>query len=126
VDVDAAEICFRRGPRSCRQAREWIGRRRTGLGAAGQDAIGLLTHELVRNSLEHSESDRVWVTFISLPDSVRVQVTDRGSATSPTVRAPSPFATSGRGLQWVSELADRWGVVTGSTTGVWFQLDRPR
>ena len=47
------------------------------------------------------------------PDSVRLSVSDGGSATLPTLLHPPDLALSGRGLTIVRTLTREWGVCEG-------------
>jgi DNA-binding NarL/FixJ family response regulator len=91
-------------------------------GASSVDVIELLTSELVTNAVRHANSAaRVAVEVVGAK--VRVSVTDDGPGVPATAR-PSPDAESGRGLDLVQGLADRWGVIAldvGKT--VWFEAD---
>jgi len=104
-------------------AREWVGDVVSDLPPELQADVKLLTHELVRNSFEHSPTDRVWITVVYVPNGVRVQVTDRGARDAPRLRRVPPYSVTGRGLHWVEGLTDRWGVERRSATSVWFQVD---
>jgi anti-sigma regulatory factor (Ser/Thr protein kinase) len=86
----------------------------------------LLVSELVSNSVKHSRATNgaielsAWIT----PDVVRVEVRDDGQGFDPPP-FPDDDAESGRGLQLVQALADRWGRPRGPRTSVWFEIDRP-
>jgi anti-sigma regulatory factor (Ser/Thr protein kinase) len=91
------------------------------------DVLRLLVTELVTNSVRHAGS----TAFIALdveiyPNSVCVAVSDRGPGFQPQ-KSPRPHSDrpGGWGLCLVDRLADRWGVVRGERTSVWFQLTRP-
>lgn len=86
--------------------------------------ITLLTHELVTNAVKHADGGYVWVSALVLPELIRIEVSDEGGLTQPAVLPVEPFATSGRGLMWVDELADRWGTEQGRVNSVWFQIAR--
>jgi len=104
-------------------ARAWVDDVVSDLAPELQADVKLLTHELVRNSFEHSPTDRVWITVVYVPSGVRVQVTDRGARDAPRLRPVPPYSGSGRGLHWVEGLTDRWGVERRDATSVWFQVD---
>jgi anti-sigma regulatory factor (Ser/Thr protein kinase) len=85
------------------------------------DAAGLLVSELVTNAVVHARTD---VTLhVRLRRGVlRIEVTD-GSPVLPAPRRPTGLTGTGRGLQLVDHLADRWGVDKarkGKT--IWFEL----
>ena len=75
------------------------------------DAI-LLTSELCTNALQHSRSGNggaFEVTVCCRPGSLRIEVRDNGSASTPTRQAPESRDENGRGLEVVACLAHRWG-----------------
>src|SRR5918996_3173446 len=123
MEPDSFQICLRRSPSAATQARHWVGDVVSDLPPKLQADVTLLTHELVRNSLEHSPTDRVWITVVYVPSGVRVQVTDRGADDRPRLRSVPPHSESGRGLHWVQGLTDRWGIDQRDATSVWFQVD---
>lgn len=83
------------------------------LGQAGVDGdlawdVALVAHELVTNAVQHARTDfelrvAVW------GDAVHLEVRD-DNPRRPTVTRPPRWASSGRGLELVSALADDWGV----------------
>jgi anti-sigma regulatory factor (Ser/Thr protein kinase) len=85
----------------------------------------LLVSELVANVVRHGTPDddgRVELEAELSKDCLRVEVRDHGSGIrlEPS-RRPEPTETSGRGLQLLRTLADRYG--TGEGGLVWFELD---
>ena len=89
------------------------------------DAAQLLTSELVTNSVLHARTP-VTVSVARKRGQVRVAVSD-GSPIEPSMRRHSMTATTGRGLQMLTSLADDWGsdaTTTGKT--VWFTLSTDR
>lgn len=123
MEPDSFEICLPRSPGVVDRARRWVGGVVSDLPQPVRADVTLLTHELVRNSLEHSPTDRVWITVVYVPNGVQVQVTDRGAAEVPQLRPVERYSPSGRGLHWVENLTDRWGVHRQDATSVWFQVD---
>ena len=93
-----------------------------GLPEATAQDVTLLTHELVTNAVKHADGGSIWVAALVLPDVIRVEVSDEGGLTEPTVLPPQPFSSSGRGLMWVDELSDHWGTERGRVNSVWFQI----
>ena len=86
--------------------------------------LRLLVSELVTNSLRHAGLADPG-TRLSLEvgtDSIRVQVSDRGSGFAPRVRTPHPGQRWGWGLLLVDRLADRWGTQPGDPSSVWFEM----
>ena len=86
------------------------------------DVTELLTDELVSNVVRHVGAPMT-IRAIWRPASLRIEVDDP-SQEPPTLLAPDPFATSGRGIMFVDSLADRWGTRIGDAgKTVWFELD---
>lgn len=85
------------------------------------DAAGLLVSELVTNAVVHARTD-VTLRATIRRGVLRIEVAD-GSPVVPTPRRPSGLAGTGRGLQLVDRLANRWGVQKsrGGKT-IWFEL----
>ncbi|MFJ6382408.1 ATP-binding protein [Kitasatospora sp. NPDC092039] len=79
--------------------------------------------ELLVNAWRHGHTPAPLVEIISTNGNLRVSVTDE----SPILPATPPLsllAESGRGLQLVAGLTDRWGVDTHERAkSVWFELD---
>lgn len=89
-------------------------------GSVGQDAE-LLTSEIVTNVVRHTNAGGIFAVECE-GDVLRIEVSDH-STSPPMPRHPFPFDTTGRGLQIVDEIADRWGTI-GSENGkaIWFEL----
>jgi anti-sigma regulatory factor (Ser/Thr protein kinase) len=69
----------------------------------------------------------VSVTVRADPQTMRVEVTDRGAGFDPErLGAPSRERGGGWGLPIVAALAHRWGVEHDPHTTVWFEIDRPQ
>jgi PAS domain S-box-containing protein len=88
------------------------------------ESATLLLSEVVTNAFVHVGT-QVLVLVWSTDEGVRVEVEDAGSHV-PARRHYVGTAGTGRGLQLLDELADRWGTVarpTGKT--VWFELGAP-
>lgn len=116
--------------KSVSEAREWarglLGER---VAAPVLDDVTLLLSEVVTNAVAHSDSGRamggrVTVRMACDGEEVRVEVRDRGSATSaPAMRVPDTDDDGGRGLWLVDLLAIAWGArrdPAGAT--VWFRV----
>jgi anti-sigma regulatory factor (Ser/Thr protein kinase) len=86
----------------------------------------LLVSELVTNSVKHSHATNGAIVLVACitADVVRVEVSDDGEGFDPPPLIHDDDAESGRGLQLVQDLADRWGRPKGLRTSVWFEIDR--
>ena len=93
-----------------------------GVGDTPADAAELLLSEVVTNAFVHA-GGVVKVHVRASPAGVRVEVEDRSSH-HPVRRWFAPTAGTGRGLQLLDELADRWGSHARPHGGkvVWFEL----
>jgi anti-sigma regulatory factor (Ser/Thr protein kinase) len=87
------------------------------------EAVELMVSELATNCIRHERAS-FHVAILRRSDEIRVEVTDSGGG-MPTMRSPGPDEPSGRGLQIVDMLSERWGVEPESPSGktVWFTLD---
>jgi serine phosphatase RsbU (regulator of sigma subunit)/PAS domain-containing protein len=119
-----ASITLSPQPMSVRSARGFV---RSTLLAWGLDTVvdtaELVASELVTNAVRHATG---WVGLRLLRGQAIVcEVTD-GSVSSPLLRAPDVFDISGRGVQMVNVLAQRWGTrtVPGGKI-VWCELPVP-
>ena len=95
----------------------------------------LIASEYVTNAIRHTASGEggvVYVTVVSAPGGVRIEVTDHGSASAPPPAALESGAgtwedENGRGLLIVDTLATRWGhygLSDGQVTA-WAELGDP-
>ncbi|MEV6212326.1 ATP-binding protein [Kitasatospora sp. NPDC051914] len=96
-----------------------------------EDAV-LIVSELVTNAVMHSRSGAggsLWVEIWLRRGTVRVAVTDEGSADGgPAHRPPADSGDFGRGLKIVNALAEHWGA-TSEASGrrtVWAELSPAR
>jgi anti-sigma regulatory factor (Ser/Thr protein kinase) len=85
----------------------------------------LLVSELVTNSVRYSRATNGAIELVAsiTADVVRVEVRDDGEGFDQPPLADDD-AESGRGLQLVEALADRWGRPAGPRASVWFEIDR--
>jgi anti-sigma regulatory factor (Ser/Thr protein kinase) len=94
-------------------ARQFI--RRTVPACPVLDEAVLLTSELCANALQHTATGNggtFEVTVFHTGHSLRIEVRDDGAKTVPAVRTVedlADLAESGRGLELVTLIADRWG-----------------
>lgn len=85
------------------------------------EVVSLLVSEIVTNAVLHARTE-VHVSIEHGEDMVRVEVADE-CVSGPSMRPVTRQAATGRGLQLVEQLADRWG--TEPRDGgkvVWFEL----
>lgn len=131
---DAVHMLGRRDfsgvPQSVGEARRWV----SGvLSAHASDevleTVVLLVSEVVTNAIVHSDSGRpdgVITVGVGLgADLVYVEVVDEGSTGSvPVMRPAAEDCLSGRGLNWVNSMSQRWGTGRTRRAGrvVWFQV----
>jgi anti-sigma regulatory factor (Ser/Thr protein kinase) len=124
VEVDLAGA-----PESASKARRALSRIADRVPAALLPDVRLLVSELVTNSIRHAglgPDDTVQLVLLMDDRSLRVEVHDPGGGFRPRKPVPDPTRPSGWGLYLVEELADRWGVDSGHTTRVWFEVDVDR
>jgi anti-sigma regulatory factor (Ser/Thr protein kinase) len=89
--------------------------------------LALIVSELVTNSVLHANvgsHQTLTLECTTLPDRVRIAVTDPGSRLEPHLRSPDRGASGGYGLAIVEALSSAWGVVRdgAGTTSVWCEL----
>lgn len=82
-----------------------------------------LTSEAVTNSVVHTAGASVTVTVLETPGRLRVEVTDEGADTVPTLRDGGDLREDGRGVFLLQRLPARSGF-TADERGltVWFEL----
>jgi anti-sigma regulatory factor (Ser/Thr protein kinase) len=76
------------------------------------DEVVLLVSELCANAVLHTASGDGGSFEVAIwpgPSQVRVEVRDEGSEQEPAISPVTPASTTGRGLQLVAALAERWG-----------------
>jgi len=123
----ARTLCreFPSTPGAIARARHALDGLYTELGEKLHTTAELLVSELVSNSVRHSNASNGVIELVACitPSVLRVEVSDDGDGFEPPPVA-NDDAESGRGLELVQKLADRWGRPTGLRTSVWFELDR--
>jgi anti-sigma regulatory factor (Ser/Thr protein kinase) len=102
-------------------ARQWLSRELADCPDELVEDAALLLSELVTNAVLHAQT-QVQVSVGSTGGRVRVEVTD-SSPVLPTAKGYGTDAATGRGLQLVEALAERWGIaaVPGGKV-VWFEV----
>ena len=90
--------------------------------------VRLLVSELVTNSVRHAQTgpeESIHLRVLLDDGHVRVEVSDSGPGFDPPEHDPTAedARDSGWGLFFVTQLADRWGVESGSGH-VWFEIER--
>jgi anti-sigma regulatory factor (Ser/Thr protein kinase) len=115
-------ICGR--PEQVGAARAFV---RQVLGASpGVERAELLTSELVTNSVTHSDSRLdggiITVTVRTAADRIRVEVSDDGGPTAPSICFDDDLAEGGRGLRLVEAYSLLWdSYPDGTRTVTWFE-----
>jgi PAS domain S-box-containing protein len=121
----AVSVALDPDPRNVRQARNVL--RDALLRSGAEDLLDpatLLLSEIVTNAFVHAGT-QVQVQVQSTAEALRVEVRD-GGAHVPFRRHYSGTAGTGRGVQLMDELADRWGTEPGSNgKTVWFEMGNP-
>ncbi|MEY9838047.1 anti-sigma regulatory factor (Ser/Thr protein kinase) [Streptacidiphilus sp. EB103A] len=93
-----------------RRLRQWLGTRQCDVEVL--DMAVLVMSELFTNAVTHTDSTEITCVLRADEDSVRVEVRDQGCKPGqPRVRQATADEENGRGLQIVSSVTNRWGVV---------------
>ena len=122
TELRKALAADRNAPKAAREALSFVG---AGIPEESLQTALLLASELVTNSVVHGPSRPSNVgLLISVERRVlRVEVSD-GSPQAATLKAPSE--DGGFGLNFVAEMASRWGSARDDRVNVtWFELDLP-
>jgi len=89
------------------------------------ESARLLVTELVTNAIRHAGVGTIELSVQVRPESMRVDVSNRGVPFEPHARLPRADQESGWGLFLVDRLSDEWGVVDEpGRQRVWFELRR--
>jgi anti-sigma regulatory factor (Ser/Thr protein kinase) len=117
--IGAEELLVRSEASAVRSARSFARRLAGRIPTEADEAVELLVAELVTNAVVHG-APPVTVRIESLPDRVRIAVTDT-SPRLPLAGPPQAESITGRGLQIVKALSSGWGVVPRAEGGkvVW-------
>jgi anti-sigma regulatory factor (Ser/Thr protein kinase) len=121
-DHHSARATFAANPGAVTAARRYTRQKLTDWGAGGQTAAAsLVVSELASNAVRHAGSG-FGLSLTCDHDAVRIVVSD-ASEVRPVSRRPKPGATSGYGLNIVSNLAADWGCIVGDHgKEIWVQL----
>jgi anti-sigma regulatory factor (Ser/Thr protein kinase) len=112
------------GPDAPSEARTALRRFHPELPPDVMQVVVLLASELVSNAVRHADAASVAIRFSVLPDRIRVEVCDEGPGFEPDPAKIDAGGVGGWGLHLVDELSDRWGMVDGPGTRIWFEIDR--
>lgn len=111
-----------RSPEAAGQARRFMRDLLADMGAARESVENaeLVVSELVTNAVRHGEG-AIQLRVSLEAASARIEVVDEGQGNVSAVRPREPDESGGWGLHIVEQLAERWGVFSG-TTHVWAEL----
>lgn len=114
-------LSFSREPQSVRAARGALTDFDTGLPSARVHDASVCLSELVTNAVQHAAGGGDLELTVEVDDErLRVEVADPGGGFEPG--PPTTGDERGWGLFIVEQLSDRWGVVAGRHTVVWFEI----
>ncbi|GAB2848027.1 hypothetical protein GCM10027176_59340 [Actinoallomurus bryophytorum] len=83
----------------------------------------LLTSEAVTNSVIHTDGPTVTVVVIEIPTGLRLEITDGGAATVPTIHGGCDLREDRRGVFLLRQLSARCGFnADESGLTYWFEL----
>jgi serine/threonine-protein kinase RsbW len=112
-------------PEEIRSVRDFV--KLAVFGCPVADEVVLLASELATNAIAHTASgmDGTFAVSVHVQDGwLRMEISDLGSDTAPSLRPSRPPDESGRGLRLVDVLASRWGFHGGPRGRVvWFEMD---
>ena len=113
------------GPQAASRARTELSRLSEELEPPVLESARLLVTELVTNAVRHAGVGTIELAVQVRPESLRVDVSNRGVPFEAHARIPQPDQESGWGLFLVDRLSDEWGVVDEpDRQRVWFELRR--
>lgn len=89
--------------------------------------LRLLVSELITNCVRHAglgSDEWIGLEVASLPDRIRVEVSDPGAELGRGHTPTSPLPESaGWGLHIVNQISDRWGAYWDGVNHFWFEID---
>jgi anti-sigma regulatory factor (Ser/Thr protein kinase) len=123
--ADLESASFERKPESVPAARSVLESFTRPLSSTDRYDASLCLSELVTNAVQHpghGSGDELRLDLSLTEVVLRVEVRDPGVGFEPG--DPTVGDERGWGLFIVDQLASRWGVESGETTLVWFEIDR--
>jgi hypothetical protein len=110
------------GPTGAGDARRALVALERSLPAKAYAAIRLLVSQLVADARWHPSrtASSLGLKVVPQRSFVRVEVTDIVDEPN---RGPDQLAASGWDILLLDELSDRWGILEGTTSDVWFEID---
>jgi len=113
------------GTQAASRARTELSRLREELEPPVLESARLLVTELVTNAVRHAPVGTIEIWVKVRPESLCVDVSNRGTPFEAHARLPRADQESGWGLFLVDRLSDEWGVVDEpGRQRVWFELRR--
>jgi anti-sigma regulatory factor (Ser/Thr protein kinase) len=119
------KLAMASGAKAPERARAWLRNVTEWLPSDAETTLTLLVSELVTNAVRHGgsgEDDLIELELRALDGGVGVTVSDPGPGFAPEERDAPLEEPGGWGLVLVDQMAERWGVVRGERTRVWFEL----
>ena len=118
-----AHRSFPHRPSSITQARRYVAANLDSLPQSIADSVLLIVSELATNAIRHAGTGFRVEIDLEL-DELCISVADSGDG-DPVIVSPPPTQPSGRGLQIVELLSDRWGIIPATPKQgkkVWFAV----
>jgi hypothetical protein len=130
ADEAVSDFSLTAGPSAEKEAEHALGEALAGGNSSVLDRAALLLSELITNAhgiRTFVEGDVLSVKVISADGLVRVEIRDAGTGVLlGGLRTHHPPASRGWSPHLLSQIADRWGLVSGADGAwVWFELDGP-
>ncbi len=110
------------GPSGAGEARRALVGLESKMPAISYAAVRLLVSEIVANVRRRPRQgpESVGLRVAHGPAGVRVELTDVVADTAP---GQAPREAVGWDASLLDELSDRWGIIEGTTSDVWFEID---
>jgi hypothetical protein len=131
ADEAVSDFSLTADPSAEKEAERALREALTGENSSVLDRATLLLSELITNAhgiRTSVEGDVLAVKVISADGSARIEIRDAGTGVLlGGLRTHHPPASLGWSPHLLSQIADRWGLVSGADGAwVWFELDGPR